>query len=173
VARKSPQPEIVIMGRIIAALGIKGWVKVKAFTASADGLAAYPVWWLEDRDGWTPFQVEDTALHAKGFGALFKGVADRSTAESLRGRNIGLPRDALPQLDADEIYWVDLIGLAVRNPKGDTLGKIDNLMETGANDVLVVKAEDGKQRLIPFIPQVVLSVDRDAGEVTVDWEADY
>jgi 16S rRNA processing protein RimM len=161
------------MGRVIAALGIKGWVKVKAFTEVADGLADYPVWWLEDKSGWTAVAVEDTALSNKGLGALFKGINDRNAAEKLRGTNIGLPRDQLPQLGKDEIYWIDLIGLAVRNAKSESLGTIDNLMETGANDVLVVKAEDGSERLIPFIPQVVLNVDRENRLVTVDWELDY
>jgi 16S rRNA processing protein RimM len=161
------------MGRIIAALGIKGWVKVKAFTETADGLADYPVWWLEEKSGWTPVAVEDTALSNKGLGALLKGVNDRNVAERLRGTNIGLPRDQLPQLDKDEIYWIDLIGLAVRNAKSESLGTIDNLLETGANDVLVVKAEDGTERLIPLISQVVLNVDRENGLVTVDWELDY
>jgi 16S rRNA processing protein RimM len=161
------------MGRIIAALGIKGWVKVKAFTETADGLADYPVWWLEEKSGWTPVAVEDTALSNKGLGALLKGVNDRNAAERLRGTNIGLPRDQLPQLEKDEIYWIDLIGLAVRNAKSESLGTIENLLETGANDVLVVKAEDGTERLIPFIPQVVLNVDRENGLVTVDWELDY
>lgn len=161
------------MGRVIAALGIKGWVKVKAFTETADGLADYPVWWLEEKSGWTPVAVEDTALSNKGLGALLKGVNDRNAAERLRGTNIGLPRDQLPQLDKDEIYWIDLIGLAVRNAKSESLGTIDNLLETGANDVLVVKAEDGTERLIPLIPQVVLNVDRENRLVTVDWELDY
>jgi 16S rRNA processing protein RimM len=161
------------MGRVIAALGIKGWVKVKAFTEVADGLADYPVWWLEDKSGWTAVAVEDTALSNKGLGALLKGINDRNAAERLRGTNIGLPRDQLPQLDKDEIYWIDLIGLAVRNAKSESLGTIDNLLETGANDVLVVKAEDGTERLIPFIPQVVLNVDRENRLVTVDWELDY
>jgi 16S rRNA processing protein RimM len=161
------------MGRVIAALGIKGWVKVKAFTEVADGLADYPVWWLEDKSGWTPVAVEDTALSNKGLGALLEGINDRNAAERLRGTNIGLPRDQLPQLDKDEIYWIDLIGLAVRNAKSESLGTIDNLLETGANDVLVVKAEDGTERLIPFIPQVVLNVDRENRLMTVDWELDY
>jgi 16S rRNA processing protein RimM len=161
------------MGRVIAALGIKGWVKVKAFTEVADGLADYPVWWLEHKSGWTPVAVEDTSLSNKGLGALLEGIDDRNAAERLRGTNIGLPRDQLPQLDKDEIYWIDLIGLAVRNAKSESLGTIDNLLETGANDVLVVKAEDGTERLIPFIPQVVLNVDRENRLVTVDWELDY
>jgi 16S rRNA processing protein RimM len=161
------------MGRIIAALGIKGWVKVKAFTEAADGLADYPVWWLEDKSGWAPVEVEDTALSNKGLGALLKGIGDRNAAERLRGTNIGLPRDQLPQLEKDEIYWIDLIGLAVRNAKNESLGTIDNLLETGANDVMVVSAEDGSERLIPFIPQVVRDVDRESRIVTVDWELDY
>jgi len=161
------------MGRVIAALGIKGWVKVKAFTATADSLASYPIWWLEDKAGWAAYEVEDTALGSKGFSALLKGVADRTVAEQLRGRNIGLPRSELPQLDANEIYWADLLGLEVRNAKGEPLGKVDGLLETGANDVLVVKTDDGKERLIPYIPRVVVKVDRDARCITVDWETDY
>ena len=161
------------MGRVIAALGIKGWVKVKAFTEATDGLADFPVWWLEDQGTWTRFEVADTTLSNKGFGALLKGIPDRTAAERLRGRNIGLPRESLPLLDADEIYWIDLIGLEVCNVKGEKLGTLENLMETGANDVLVVKADDGATRLLPFIAQVVKEIDREKKRVTVDWELDY
>lgn len=164
------------MGRVIAAFGIKGWVKVKAFTETPDGLADYPVWWLENlagKPGWTPIRVEDTVLHDKGFSALLEGCVDRTAAERLHGVNVGLPRAELPVLEG-EIYWIDLIGMAVVNPKGEHLGRIESLMETGANDVLVVKP-DGEvpARLIPFIPQVVHDVDRDGRKVTVDWELDY
>ncbi len=165
------------MGRVIAAFGIKGWVKVKTFTETPDGLADYPVWWLENipgKPGWTPLRVEDTVLHDKGFSALLEGCVDRTAAERLHGVNVGLPREQLPVLD-DGIYWIDLIGMDVFNPKGERLGRIESLMETGANDVLVVKQEDAAAaaRLIPFIPQVVRDVDRDARKVTVDWELDY
>lgn len=164
--------ELVVMGYVSGAFGIRGWVKIHADTEHADSLFDYPVWWV-GRDGvWKEYRFEDGAVQPKALVAKLEGVADRDIAESLRGSQIAIPRAEMPEPDEDEYYWTDLIGLAVVNKSGVSLGKVTRLMETGAHDVLAV--HDGSQeRLIPFVDQFVGKVDIAGGTIEVDWEADY
>lgn len=160
------------MGRLLAPRGIKGWLKVKTFTEEPDALAEFATWWLKDKHGWSSREIEETELVHLGFSAKLAGVEDRDAAELMRGIEVAVSRAELPQYD-DAIYWIDLIGLEVRNEANELLGHIDSLMETGANDVMVVKLEDGKDMLIPYSDQVVLGVDLKAKKVVVDWQRDW
>ncbi|MGE5386497.1 MAG: ribosome maturation factor RimM, partial [Betaproteobacteria bacterium] len=94
-------------------------------------------------------------------------------AEALRGMLVGAPREALPETDADEYYWADLIGLQVINASGESLGQVAGLIETGANDVLRVVSESGEERLLPFVAQVVLEVEKENGLIRVEWGSDW
>ncbi|WP_059284679.1 MULTISPECIES: ribosome maturation factor RimM [Aquitalea] len=160
------------MGFVRGAFGIKGWVKVQADTEYADGLFDYPVWWLGKDDSWKPYTFENGAVQPKGLSAKLQGVDDRDGAEALRGLQVAVPRSELPEAGEDEYYWSDLIGLSVVNQQGVVLGKVTELMETGANDVLVVEGEYG-QRLIPFVGQFVLNVNLAEASISVDWGLDY
>lgn len=159
------------MGRIGGAHAVRGWVKVQTFTQRPDGLLQYPIWWLEDGGGWRPVEIEDASVHGRSLIAKLPGCADREAAAALRGRQIAIPRAELPQGEADEYYWADLQGLQVRNLDGATLGVVTGLLETGANQVLVVQAE--RERLIPFVEAVVKSVDLAQGSMVVDWGVDF
>ena len=164
--------DLVVMGRLLAPRGIKGWLKVKTFTEEADALAEFPTWWLKDKHGWSAREVEESELVHLGFSAKLQGVEDRNAAELMRGIDVAVPRSELPRYD-DSIYWIDLIGLEVRNEANELLGRIDSLMETGANDVMVLKLEDGKEMLVPYSEQVVKEVDLKAKKVVVDWQRDW
>lgn len=159
------------MGRLLAPRGIKGWLKVKTFTEEADALADFDVWWLKQGEAWVQRAVEDTELVHLGFSAKLQGVDDRNAAELMRGIDVALPRSDLPEFD-DAIYWVDLIGLEVVNLAGEKLGTLDSLLETGANDVLVVKTES-KELLIPYTERSVHDVDLKAKRIVVDWQKDW
>lgn len=164
--------DLVIMGYVRGAFGIRGWVKIHADTEHLDGLFDYPVWWLGSEGRWKPFTLENGAVQPKGVTAKLEGVDDRDVAAAMRGMKIAVPRSELPELDEDEYYWSDLIGLAVFNKEGESLGVVKELMATGANDVLVL--QDGEtQRLVPFVGQFVLDVDLKAARITVDWGLDY
>lgn len=164
--------DIVVMARVAAPFGIKGWVKLQTFTQSPDSLDAYAAWLLRGKAGWEEFELEDFAVNVKGVIAKLKGCNDRTAAEKLAKRDIGIPREALDEAEEGEHYWIDLIGADVVNTAGELLGKIETLMETGANQVLVVKS-GGEQLLIPYLADVVLKVDGAAKVVTVDWGKDY
>ncbi len=167
-----PLPDnLVVMGRIAAPFGVLGWVKIQPFTEEVDGLADFPVWWLGDGDDWREMPVKQCAVHGVTLLASLEGVTGREAAVALKGKQVAVPRDTLPTPAKDEYYWSDLIGLEVVNLQGESLGKVSGLLETGANDVLVVKGE--QERLIPFIAQYVIEVDIGGGQVRVDWGLDY
>jgi len=159
------------MGRVAAPFGVRGWLKVHAFTETLDGLLDYPVWWLGRNGAWQGHRVLEGSVHGKLLTVQLEGVADRSAAEALKGTEIAVPRSEFPLPEENEFYWNELIGLNVVNTAGVELGKVDSLLQTGANDVLVVKGE--RERLIPFVKQVVLDVDKAAAVIRVDWGADY
>jgi 16S rRNA processing protein RimM len=164
--------DLVIMGYVSGAFGVRGWVKIHADTEYADSLFDYPVWWLGKGDSFKAYTFEEGAVHTKALAAKLAGVEGRDQAQALRGCEIAVPRAQLPKTEEGEYYWSDLIGLEVVNQEGITLGKVKNLLETGANDVLVL-ADEGKERLLPFVNQVVLAVDLAAGRISVDWGEDF
>ena len=159
------------MGRILGPFGIQGWVKLRTFTESPDGLADHPAWWLRTKAGWQSAVVEDFKVRPAAVSAKLEGVEDRSAAELLRGFDIAVTREELGDAKEGEFYWVDLVGLAVVNLQDEKLGQVEDLLRTGGSDVLVVRGE--RERLIPFIADFVKSVDREAKRITVDWEAGY
>jgi 16S rRNA processing protein RimM len=170
---------MVVLGRVIAPYGVQGWVKL--FPLGDDPLAwrKMPALWLGvDPDGtdWQRRELEGLKAHGKGLVAKFKGVDDRSAAEAIDGSYIAAPREALPATGQDEYYWADLIGLDVVNAQGVRLGQVAELIETGASDVLVVRDGEGeamRERLLPFVAQVVSEVDVPKRLIRVVWEADW
>jgi len=162
---------MVVMGRIAGAFGIKGWVKVQTFTQSIDGLLAYPTWWLSEGSTWRENKVEEAAVHGRSVIAKLSGVDDRDAATQLTGTEVAVPRAALPTNEGREYYWSDLIGLRVTNLQGVPLGQVTKLLETAAQQVLLIEGE--RERLIPFIESVVVSVDVAGGSLVVDWDADF
>ncbi len=163
------------MGRVVAPYGIKGWIKLQTFTEEPLGLLQYAVWQMGREGDWQPRVVESAKQHGAAVVAKLEGIADREQAAALQGQRVAVSRDDFPETGADEYYWSDLVGLAVVNTAGVTLGKVSRVFETGANDVLVVedKVADERERLLPFIGPVIRKVDLAGGVIVVDWEADY
>lgn len=159
------------MGRINAPFGVKGWVKIQAFTETLDALLDYPGWQIGKDSQWRDVEVEEATVHGEFIVAKLAGCDDRDAAFALRGQEIAVDREELPDTEEGEYYWSDLIGLTVVNREGVELGKVSALMETGAHDVLVVKGE--KEILIPFVEVYVLNVDLAQGRIEVDWGLDY
>lgn len=160
------------MARVGAPFGLKGWLKLHTFTESPDSLDTYASWLLKGATGWELFELEDFAVNAKGAVAKFKGIDDRTAAERLVKRDIGIPRDDLEATAKGEVFWIDLIGCEVVNTAGERLGQVETLLETGANDVLVVK-RGTEEILVPYIDSVIVGVDREAKRITVEWSGEY
>lgn len=164
---------MVVMGRVAGAQGILGWVKLRAYTGFVDSLAEFPAWWLgEGKSPWRKVNVEKIAVQSKGLVAKFPDCNDRATAEKFKGLLVAVPRSQLPKAPEDEYYWFDLIGMEVISLEGKHLGRVDNLMETGANQVLCVKNDDGEM-LIPFIASAVQQVSLEKKLIMVDWSDDW
>ena len=161
----------MVMGRIVAAIGIKGWVKLKTFTADPEGLDEFAEWVVRTPEGWRYLALEEFAVRPNGTAAKLAGCDDRDAAERLRGAQVAVPRAALGEAGEDAVFQVDLVGLEVVGSDGQALGKVDSFFETGDSTVMVVRG--GRERLIPFVPAYVQAVDREAGRITVDWKADY
>jgi 16S rRNA processing protein RimM len=148
-------------------------VKVHAFTEYLDSLLDYETWYVGDEQSWRPLEVLEANVHGgKVLIAKLQGVADRTAAEKCKGLLIAVPRDSLPEQPEGEYYWSDLVGMSVENLAGEKFGIVDSLLETGANEVLVVKGEGG-EKLIPFIDSVIKQVSLKDKTIRVDWQADY
>ena len=159
------------MGRILAPFGVKGWVKVQPNTAATRNLLAYQTWWVGREGDWREIAVAEARVQGRAVVARLESCDDRDAAAAFRGKSVAVPRAALPRAQSGEYYWADLIGLAVVNGDAQAFGRITGVLQTGANDVLVVAGE--RERLIPFIAEVIREVDVAAGVVRVDWGADY
>ncbi len=171
----SGQP-LVILGKIVGAYGVQGWVRVYPLADDPQAWGKLPAWWLGQEhapETWHEVAIRRSRLHLGAVVAQLDGVSDRNAAEALKGTLVGVPREAMPPAGENEYYWDDLIGLDVVNVRGEPLGKVDRLIETGANDVLCVKSEGGREHLLPFVGAVVLDVDLAAGRISVDWETDW
>ena len=159
------------MGRILAPFGVKGWIKVQPNTAAIQNLLAYRTWWVGGEGDWRERAVEEAKVQGGAVVARLAGCDDRDAAVALKGRPVAVPRAALPRAQNGEYYWADLIGLAVVNTESRPLGSVTGMLQTGANDVLVVQGE--RERLIPFIADVIRGVDLASGVIRVEWGADY
>jgi 16S rRNA processing protein RimM len=160
------------MGRVLAPYGVKGWIKVAPFTATPAALTSFARWWVGGPDGWEETEVAEAVRHGANVVARLAGCGDRDQAAKLRGREVALRRESLPQAQKDEYYWADLVGLEVVNAESASLGKVTALFSNGAHDVMRIGAGKG-ERLVPFVPAVVRKVDLVAGRIEVDWGSDW
>jgi 16S rRNA processing protein RimM len=177
---KANPGEPVILGRISGLYGIKGWVRVHSYTEPAEALLEYPGWLLRaegsgEEGGWSARTLAEGRKHGKSLVARFADAEDRDAAAALIGSDIAVPRLCMPAVGEGQYYWADLEGLEVRHSDGRVLGRVQRMLATGANDVLVVRAagEAKREILIPFVPGTyVLDVDVAGGVIDVDWEWD-
>ena len=175
----APAPEdIVVMGRVLAPHGVRGWLKVKPVSETPEALLDYATWWVRPaRDtAWREARRTAGRMHSGVLLAAIAGVETREEALLLRGAEIGVPRALLPRAKKDEIYWVDLEGLAVVNREGVALGAVMEVVAHGAHPLLRVArpaGEAGTERLIPYVPAIVDRVDVKARRIDVDWGEDF
>jgi len=167
-----------IMGKVTSVYGVKGWVKVYSYTQPKENLAKYKVWLLQKNGVEQTVRVKQCKVHGNGLVAYIEGYDDRERAKELAESFIKIDIAELPDLAKGEYYWHQLEGLKVLTDNQILLGKVHHMMETGSNDVLVVRkcagSLDGKERLIPYLPdQVVKSIDLDKKEIVVDWDPEF
>ncbi|MFT5504075.1 MAG: 16S rRNA processing protein RimM [Gammaproteobacteria bacterium] len=162
---------LVCVGHILAAQGIDGKIRVFSRTSPRENILSYSPWLME-KDG----RLEEIVVSGKRQGKLvvatIDGIDNRDQAEALIGNQLYITPDQLPELDNDDYYWSDLIGMRVYSVDGEYLGEITDMLETGADDVMVVAGD--QKHLIPFVlKDLVKRVDRQERRVLVDWKSDY
>lgn len=168
----------VVVGRLASPYGVKGWLKVYSYTDPMDNLLSYRPWQVKRDGGWVELKLEAGKRHGKGLIAKLQGVDTPEAARSYCNIEISVLQSKLPPVEEGEYYWNQLENLLVYTESGVLLGRVDHLMETGSNDVLVVRGTaesvDAAERLIPWLPdQVVKQVDLQAGTLTVDWDPEF
>jgi 16S rRNA processing protein RimM len=169
---------IVVMGEVAGAYGVSGALRIRPYTAAPETLLGFAAWWLKPARGlnWREFARTDGRAHSGALIARLAGIETREAALAMKGASVGVPRNALPAAAEDEIYWDDLVGLAVSNRAGIALGVVVGLSAHGAHPLLRLArpaGERGPERLIPYVPAIIRRVDVETGRIEVDWEADY
>lgn len=167
--------EVIVVGTVGGPFGVRGWVKVRSFTEPPENLLAYRPWQIAaaDANAWRVVRARVRA-HGDGFVARIDDTTDRDVASTMRGWRIGVAPELLPAPEHGKHYWRDLVGQRVvrQPPEGapeQSLGVVRNVFATPAHDVLVV-ADGDRERLIPFVRQVVVDVDENAGRMVVEWD---
>ncbi|WP_084544842.1 ribosome maturation factor RimM [Derxia gummosa] len=168
--------DLVVVARIVGAYGVKGWIKVEAFSAEASALQRADRWWIAPRDSgrWQLRECHDLKPHSGQIVARIEGCADRDTAEALRGHEIAVSRGDFPEPEPNAYYWVDLLGCeVVAESDGKAAGKVVNLIDNGAHSILEVQVSerDGKPvtELIPFVDAYLRDVNIAGRRIVVDW----
>lgn len=166
VKRATIADEFIIVGAIGAPFGVRGWVKINAYSAA---LLDYDPWYIQaSNNQWQPIKIQDARIQGKTIVAKFAHIHTREEAQLLTLKKLAINRLQLPALKPGEYYWVELQGLTVINQQGNILGTVTSLLATGSNDVLIVKGT--KEFAIPYLPQVIQSVDLEKRQIIVDWE---
>lgn len=164
----------VVIGKFGRTVGVKGQIKVYGFSEDISQLKNYQPWFRKNQLGqWQTVKCTSIAQRHDCLVVTINGVESKEAAQALTNNDIAINASALPNLPTGEYYWRDLIGLLVENTDGHVFGTVTGLMETGANDVLVVEFED-KQRLIPFLmDDVIKSIDLEKKHMLVEWDEDF
>ena len=171
---------VVVLGAVVGAYGVRGWLKVRPFTQLPETLLDCTSWWLKARGSdWREFRrrgATEGRLHSGSLIVALEGVETREAALAMKGAEVGVRRSSLPAAGEDAYYWSDLTGLAVMNRAGVLLGEVAGVTDHGAHPLLRVARPGGlrgTERLIPFVPAIVDRVDIDGGWIDVDWGEDY
>lgn len=173
----SEMQEKIIVGKISGVYGVKGWLKIYSYTEPREGITQYRPWYLKqsgmNQGRWQEVRLEQGKRHAKTVIAKLEGFDDRNESMMLTGAIIGIDPELLDSSKGDVYYWRELIGLRVINQQGVELGWVEKLIETGANDVLVVTGDkdSARERLIPWtLGHSVVEVDLEQKTILVDWD---
>jgi 16S rRNA processing protein RimM len=163
--------DLVTLGEVVGVFGVRGWVKVHSWTRPREQIFSFRQWQVGHDRHWQPRRLLEGRAQGRGLVAQLEGCDDRDSAHALVGQQIAVAASELPPLPEGEYYWHQLVGLEVIAADGRRLGRIESMMETGANDVMVVQGE--RERLIPYVPDVVRAIDLDAGTMQVDWDPEF
>jgi 16S rRNA processing protein RimM len=178
--QQSSPSDLVVVGRILDAWGLRGEIKVMPYAHDGSALLEVRQWWMERAGQWESLEVVSAKSHGELVTASLVGISSREVAERFKGCEVWISRARFPVLPDDEYYWVDLIGLQVVNAEGLELGVVRSMLDNGAHAILeierVVLAGEkpgAPTVLIPFVERYVRSVDRVRARIVVDWGPEY
>ena len=162
--------EKLIVGNINGVFGVQGRVKIFSHTDPRKNILDYSPWWIKQKGEWTQVNIVDSKVQQGGktLVAKLENVDDRDIAREYMGCEIAI-EDSQLKRSKDEFLWIDLIGCDVQLEDGTHIGKVKDLIETGAHDVLRVAGE--QEELIPFVmDEFILNVDMAAKQIVVNWD---
>ena len=163
------QTRRILIGRITGVYGLRGWLKIESYTSPPENIFSFQPWYVQRDKCWQAVNTRDTRIHGKGMIVALEGITDRDDARELVGAEISIFRSQMADLPPGEFYWVDLIGLRVINLQGKTLGEMTGILETGANDVMVVEGQE--RYLIPIVwGMYILDIEPEKRRISVDWD---
>ncbi len=157
--------ELIVVGRVGSPYGVRGWLRITSYTDPPDNIGQYQPWHMPGG----VFKPLGFKPHQNGFVTQLAGIDDRDAAAKLAGQHISIDPAQLAPTQEDEFYWRDLMGLQVTGPGGEAYGVVQQLLETGVHDVLVVATPDGAEVLVPFVRKFVQRVDIKEKNIIVDW----
>ena len=171
-AQSDLEHDLLVVGKVASPYGVRGWMHVYSFTDPITNILNYTPWYIGKEEQWQQYEIEEGRSHGKGIVVRLPSFTDIDQAERLRGALIAVKKTQLPPPGKDEFYWFDLVGLEAVTLKGQILGRVDSLMETGANDVLVIKGEH--EHLVPYVKdEFIKEVNLEKGVIIVDWDPDF
>lgn len=155
------------IGQIVNTFGIKGMVKVKPFTDEVKRFGKLEKVYIENKKGKKEYQIEEVKYHKDMVLIKFKGIENPEDANLLRESYLVVDRETQEPLEEGTFYIVDMIGLEVYTDEGELLGNLEDIFNTGSNDIYVVKNELGKQILLPAIADVIKDIDMENKKIIV------
>jgi 16S rRNA processing protein RimM len=161
----------LLVGKINGFFGLQGWVKVFSYTNPRTNILNYSPWSIKVDGNFQSIDITSGREQSKTIVAHIKGVDNREDSQRFIGQDIYINKEQLPELTQGEYYWHELIGFDVINKDEERLGTVDYFVETGANDVLVVKGK--KEYWIPYIEPFLVSIDSKNNKILVDWDKDF
>lgn len=172
----SEESEFILLGKINGMHGVQGWVKVFSHTSPRIQITQYDHWYLQRQGEWVRFNILTGKEQGKNILVHLEGINDRNQAEALIGSPLAIMENQLMSLPPGQYYWKDLQGMAVETLKGEKLGTVDWLFDTGSNDVMIINGDSvgERERMIPFVlGDVVKQVDTETARLIVDWDYDF
>lgn len=155
------------IGQIVNTFGIKGMVKVKPFTDNIERFSNLEKIYIKNKSGQTEYKIQEVKYHKNMVLIKFEGIENPEQADLLRNSYLIVDRETEEPLEPGRYYIVDMIGLDVFTDDNEYLGKLEDIYNTGSNDIYVVKNELGKQVLLPAIEDVIKNIDMDNKKVIV------
>ena len=160
----------IYLGKITGVHGIKGWLKIQSYSSPPENILNYPSWIINNKGEEDFYSIEQGRKQNKKIVVKLENIDDRNTAESLINSKILILRSELPKLSNENYYWSDLVGLSVLNSEEKVIGKIESLIETGANDVMVIITLKDERILIPFVMhEIIKEVNVELSYIKIDW----